>query len=82
MNFIVRPWVLTADYWTVYWEITRRVKIRFDEENISIPFPQQDMHIISSSNEDSFDQKKRKFTKEHAKEVDVTKMESGKEDND
>ena len=82
VNFIVRPWTLTSDYWTVYWEITRRVKIRFDEENISIPFPQQDMHIISSSDEDSSDQKKRKFTKEHAKEVDVTKMESGKEDND
>lgn len=45
VDFIVRPWVKTSDYWTAYWEITRAVKKRFDEEGISIPFPQQDMHI-------------------------------------
>ena len=81
VNFIVRPWTLTSDYWTVYWEITRRVKIRFDEEDISIPFPQQDIHIISSVEHNEV-QKKREFTKKHAKEIDVTKMESGEEDND
>ena len=45
VNFIVRPWVKTADYWDVYWDITREVKLRFDKENISIPFPQRDVHI-------------------------------------
>jgi small conductance mechanosensitive channel len=45
VNFVVRPWVDTDDYWEVYWDITRSVKIRFDEEGISIPFPQRDVHI-------------------------------------
>ena len=44
VNFIVRPWVKTEDYWDVYWSITRAVKVRFDEEGISIPFPQRDVH--------------------------------------
>ena len=39
VNFICRPWVKTADYWTVFWDITREVKLRFDKEGISIPFP-------------------------------------------
>lgn len=46
VNIAVRPWVNTADYWDVYWDITRTVKMRFDEEGISIPFPQRDLHII------------------------------------
>jgi len=46
VNFIVRPWVKTDDYWDTYWEITRAVKLRFDEEGISIPFPQRDVHVI------------------------------------
>ncbi|WP_297481826.1 mechanosensitive ion channel family protein [uncultured Photobacterium sp.] len=45
VDFIVRPWVKTDDYWDVYWDITREVKIRFDREGISIPFPQQDVHL-------------------------------------
>lgn len=45
VNFIVRPWVKTDDYWTVYWDLTRAVKMRFDEEGISIPFPQRDVHV-------------------------------------
>lgn len=45
VNFICRPWVRTADYWTVYWDITRNVKVRFDAEGLSIPYPQQDLHI-------------------------------------
>jgi small conductance mechanosensitive channel len=50
IDFIVRPWVKTDDYWTAYWNITRDVKRRFDEEGISIPFPQQDMHIYHHGN--------------------------------
>ena len=45
VDFIVRPWVKTDDYWDVYWDITREVKMRFDREGISIPFPQQDVHL-------------------------------------
>lgn len=44
VNFVVRPWVKTEDYWTVYWDLTRQVKLRFDEEAIGIPFPQRDVH--------------------------------------
>ncbi len=45
VDFLVRPWVLSADYWTVYWDVTRAVKERFDAEGISIPFPQRDVHL-------------------------------------
>ena len=46
VNFVVRPWVNTADYWDTYWDLTREVKLRFDREGISIPFPQRDVHIF------------------------------------
>ncbi|MGR5095645.1 mechanosensitive ion channel family protein [Vibrio maritimus] len=45
VDFIVRPWVDTDNYWDVYWDITKQVKLRFDQEGISIPFPQQDIHL-------------------------------------
>jgi small conductance mechanosensitive channel len=45
VNFVVRPWVETDNYWDVYWDITRSVKERFDAEGVSIPFPQQDVHM-------------------------------------
>ena len=45
VNFIVRPWVKTADYWAVHFNLTETIKKRFDEEGISIPFPQQDIYI-------------------------------------
>ncbi len=45
VNFNVRPWVKTADYWGVYWDMTEKVKLRFDQEGISIPYPQRDIHV-------------------------------------
>ena len=36
----------TDDYWDVYWDMLRTVKMRFDKEGISIPFPQRDVHMI------------------------------------
>jgi small conductance mechanosensitive channel len=45
VNFICRPWVATADYWDVHWEVTSKVKEEFDAAGISIPYPQQDLHI-------------------------------------
>ncbi|MEV8466168.1 mechanosensitive ion channel family protein [Fluviibacterium sp. DFM31] len=49
VDFICRPWVNSADYWTVYWDLTRQVKEAFDEGGISIPFPQTDMHLHVAS---------------------------------
>lgn len=46
VNFIVRPWVASADYWDVHNELTENIKKRFDEEGISIPFPQREVHTI------------------------------------
>ena len=46
VNFAVRPWVKTGDYWDAYFQITETVKQRFDEAGISIPFPQRDVHLI------------------------------------
>ncbi len=45
VNFIVRPWVKSADYWGLFWDFTEKVKLTFDAENISIPYPQQDVHM-------------------------------------
>jgi small conductance mechanosensitive channel len=45
INFVVRPWVKTADYWAVYFDVTEKVKLTFDAEGISIPFPQRDIHM-------------------------------------
>ena len=48
VNFIVRPWAKTADYWAIYWEVTAAVKKEFGEAGISIPFPQQDVHVYQT----------------------------------
>ena len=45
VNFICRPWCKTGDYWTIHAEITERVKKEFDAAGISIPYPQQDLHL-------------------------------------
>jgi small conductance mechanosensitive channel len=41
MSFIVRPWTHRLNYWDVYWDITRAVKLRFDQEGILNPAPQR-----------------------------------------
>jgi len=48
VNFNVRPWVNTPDYWGVFFETTEQIKKKFDEQNISIPFPQRDVHMIQN----------------------------------
>lgn len=45
VNFITRAWTKTDDYWTVYFNLLEKVKIKFDEENISIPYPQMDVNV-------------------------------------
>jgi small conductance mechanosensitive channel len=46
--FVVRPWVKTEDYWPTYWDLLRSIKDRFDEEGITHPFPQHDVHVVKS----------------------------------
>lgn len=46
VNFVVRPWVKTADYWAVFFAIHEAIKLRFDAEGICIPFPQRDVHMF------------------------------------
>ncbi len=48
VNFTVRPWVKTADYWGVMFDMTEAIKKRFDKEGISFPVPQQDVHLYNS----------------------------------
>ena len=45
VNLVFRPWVKTADYWGVYFDLTEKVKLKFDELGIEIPFPQMDVHV-------------------------------------
>ncbi|MCE2572647.1 small-conductance mechanosensitive channel MscS [Motilimonas eburnea] len=45
VNFVVRPWVNTADYWGVYFDLHKQIKIGLDEAGIEIPFPQMDVHL-------------------------------------
>ena len=48
VNFKVRPWVKSTDYWGVYFDLTEIIKKKFDENNISIPFPQTDIHLFQN----------------------------------
>lgn len=45
VNFVVRVWVNNGDYWRVYFDLLEAAKVKFDEEEISIPYPQMDLHI-------------------------------------
>jgi len=45
VNFLVRPWAKTEDYWRLLWDTTETVKLKFDEAGITIPYPQMDVHF-------------------------------------
>lgn len=49
VNFVIRAWVNSPDYWGFYFSMQERVKLRFDEEGISIPFPQRDVHLFQEA---------------------------------
>jgi len=49
VDFVVRPWVKSENYWPVLFDLNERMKKRFDAEGISIPFPQRDVHIIEKA---------------------------------
>lgn len=46
VNLVVRPWVKTGDYWAVRFDLVEKIKKVFDERGISIPYPQQDVHLF------------------------------------
>ena len=45
VNFVVRPWVNSGDYWDVKWDMNKKIKLALDANGISIPFPQMDVHM-------------------------------------
>lgn len=49
VNFVVRPWVKAEDYWNACFDLTEKIKLAFDKNGISIPFPQRDVHIIQQA---------------------------------
>ena len=51
VNLVFRPWVKTADYWDVRFALTENIKNALDEAGISIPFPQQDVHLFVEKEE-------------------------------
>lgn len=51
VNLVFRPWVKTADYWDVRFDLTEKIKNSLDEAGISIPFPQQDVHLFVEKEE-------------------------------
>jgi small conductance mechanosensitive channel len=49
VNFVVRVWCNSADYWGIYFDMQEKVKLEFDKEGISIPFPQRDVHLFQKN---------------------------------
>ncbi|WP_343101780.1 mechanosensitive ion channel domain-containing protein [Romboutsia sp. MSSM.1001216sp_RTP31141st1_G3_RTP31141_220114] len=45
VDFIVKVWCKSEHYWDIHFSLLEKVKLRFDEENISIPYPQMDLHV-------------------------------------
>ena len=48
VDITTRSWVNEADYWGVYFDLVENVKLTFDEQGISFPFPQRDVHLYKS----------------------------------
>jgi small conductance mechanosensitive channel len=51
VNLVVRPWVNTADYWAVRFHLLETMKVKLEEGGISIPYPQQDVHMYNEGSE-------------------------------
>ena len=49
VNFVVRPWVKTSDYWAVYMHLTEHIKKQFDQEGITIPYPQRVVTVVNDA---------------------------------
>ncbi|MFQ3235388.1 MAG: small conductance mechanosensitive channel [Paraglaciecola sp.] len=48
VNLMFRPWVATDELWPYYWDMQEKVKKAFDQEGITIPYPQRDVHVYKS----------------------------------
>ncbi len=48
VNFVVRPWVNRTDYWGVYFDLTEKIKVSLEENGLTIPFPQRDVHLYKA----------------------------------
>lgn len=59
VNFTIRPWVKKEDYLAVLWSFNEKVKLRFDEEGISIPFPQMDVHLFKEDEEQDLEKESK-----------------------
>ncbi len=53
VNFVVRPWVKTGEYWDVYFDLTEKIKLAFDQHGITIPYPQQDVHLYTEKTDET-----------------------------
>ncbi len=51
VDLMFRPWVATDDLWPYYWDMQEKVKKAFDEEGISIPYPQRDVHLYKTNDD-------------------------------
>jgi len=51
VNIYVRPWVSTSNYWSVKFDFIEKIKLEFDKNGISIPYPQMDVHIDNEKEE-------------------------------
>ena len=49
INFFVRVWVASEDYWPVHFDLMEKAKIAFDQAGITIPFPQRDVHVMQAA---------------------------------
>ncbi|XQW85785.1 mechanosensitive ion channel domain-containing protein [Thalassotalea piscium] len=53
VNFVVRPWVKTSDYWPVYFDLLETIKVELDNAGIEIPFPQLSVHVNQEDSNES-----------------------------
>ena len=49
VDFVVRPWVKTEDYWAAKWALTKALKEGIEAAGLSFPFPQRDVHVVSET---------------------------------
>ena len=49
VNFVVRPWVKGSDYWSVYFDLTEKLKVELEANGLSIPYPQRDVHMYNTA---------------------------------
>lgn len=49
VNFTVRAWVKSEDYWDVHFDMIENVKLTFDKEGLNFPFPQQEVHVVGNA---------------------------------